>query len=106
MKDITAEELKVKIDNKVDFFFLDVRETFEYDEYNMNALNIPLGILPLKLDELADYREQEIVVHCRSGARSANAKQLMLKAGFQNVRNLLGGAMDWQGKYGNAKKEY
>ncbi len=100
MADITIDELKSKIDNKEDFYFLDVRETYEYAEYNMKAVNIPLGVLPVRLHELEEFKDKEIVVHCRSGARSANAQQIMQKAGFKNVRNLLGGALAWQEKNG------
>jgi rhodanese-related sulfurtransferase len=58
-----------------------------------------LGTLPSKLDELAEFKNQEIILHCRSGARSGNAKMFMLDSGFTNVRNLLGGMLAWKEKY-------
>ena len=91
MEDITVEELKNKIDKKEDFFFLDVREEWEYEEDNLGALNISLGQLPHQLEKLHPYRDQEIVVHCRSGARSGNAKKFLETKGYKKVRNLLGG---------------
>lgn len=96
MEDITVNELKEKIERKEDFFLLDVREHYEADAYNIGAKVIPLGSLPFALDELSEYKEKEIVVHCRSGARSANAKAFLLQNGFRNVRNLLGGMLAWE----------
>jgi rhodanese-related sulfurtransferase len=96
MEDITVNELKEKIERKEDFFLLDVREHYEADAYNIGAKVIPLGSLPFALDELSEYKDKEIVVHCRSGARSANAKAFLLQNGFRNVRNLLGGMLAWE----------
>lgn len=96
MNDIDVKELKQKIDRGDDFLFLDVREVHEYEQFNLNAKLIPLGNLMGQLDELADFKEKEVIVHCRSGARSGNAKQLMMQSGFKNVRNVLGGVLAWQ----------
>lgn len=99
MQDITVEELKQKFDANEDFVFIDVREPSEYEMFNLRADLIPLGSLPAKLEDLEAYKDQEIVVHCRSGMRSATAKALMEAAGFTKVRNLLGGVLDWVEKY-------
>lgn len=99
MPDITVEELKKKLDNKEKFVFIDVREPHEYTEFNLDAQLIPLGTLPLRLNEFEDHKNEEIVVHCRSGARSGQARAFMMQAGFTNVRNLLGGVLDWQAKF-------
>jgi rhodanese-related sulfurtransferase len=101
MNDITVEELKVKLDNKQDFLFIDVREPYEYEEFNLNAKLIPLGSLIANLDELEDYKEKEIVIHCRSGQRSGAAKETLMQLGYTKVRNLLGGVLDWQAKFPN-----
>jgi len=95
MVDITTEELKEKLDNKEDFVFIDVREKHEFDEFNIGAKLIPLGTLPDALNDLEEFKEKEIVVHCRSGARSANAKNYLAQMGFKNVKNLLGGVLRW-----------
>lgn len=100
MQDITVEELKKRLDAGEDLIVIDVREPSEYAEFNIGAELIPLGSLPAALEQLEPYRNREIVLHCRSGARSANAKAFMEKQGFANVRNLLGGMMDWQTKFG------
>ena len=95
MLDITTEELKEKLDNKEDFVFIDVREQHEFDEYNIGAKLIPLATLPDALNELDEFKDKEIVIHCRSGARSANAKGYLIQMGYKNVRNLLGGVLRW-----------
>jgi rhodanese-related sulfurtransferase len=99
MADITSEELKERIDKGEPLNVIDVREVDEYAEYNIGAINIPLGELPGRLAEFEHLKGSEIIVHCRSGARSANAKMFLLDAGFVNVRNLLGGMLEWQTKY-------
>ena len=93
---ITVQELKQKLDQKEDFLLLDVREPHEYEEFNIGAKLIPLGSIPVAVDDLEDYREKEIVVHCRSGARSASAQQFLIGVGFKDVKNLTGGVLAWQ----------
>lgn len=96
MEDITVEELKEKLDNKEDFVFLDVREEWEYEEDNLGALNISLGQLSHQLNTLEEHRNDEIVIHCRSGARSGKAKELLESKGFKKVRNVLGGILAYR----------
>ncbi|MDF1698941.1 MAG: rhodanese-like domain-containing protein [Saprospiraceae bacterium] len=100
MIDITTEELKQKLDNKEDFVFIDVREPHEYEQFNLGAQLIPLGTLPHQLDQLEEHKEKEIIIHCRSGARSGNAKNYLAQLGYKNVRNLLGGVLRWIDLYG------
>ncbi|WP_375563272.1 rhodanese-like domain-containing protein [Bernardetia sp. OM2101] len=92
MNDITPQELKVLKDEGKQINLLDVREEFEYDEYNLDGKLIPLGDLPQRLDELEDWKEKEVIVHCKSGGRSATAKNFLVSKGFKNVKNLLQGA--------------
>ncbi|WP_291724144.1 rhodanese-like domain-containing protein [Bernardetia sp.] len=92
MNDITPQELKALKDEGKKINLLDVREPFEYEEYNLDGKLIPLGELPSRLDELEDWKEQEVIVHCKAGGRSANAKAFLMQNGFKNVRNLLQGA--------------
>lgn len=96
MEDITVSELREKLQNKEEFVFIDVREEWEYEEDNLGAENIPLGQLPYELDQLEKYKEKEIVLQCRSGARSGNAKKFMESHGFTKVRNLLGGILAYR----------
>lgn len=96
MKDITVDELKERLDKGDKFVFIDVREVYEYEDDNLEAWNIPLGELPEKLDELEAHKDDEIIIHCRSGARSGNAKNFMASKGFTNVRNVLGGIIAYR----------
>lgn len=91
MEDITVEELKERIDKQEEFVFIDVREEWEYEEDNLGALNIPLGTLPHQLNEIDQHKNEEIIIHCRSGARSGNAKKFLETKGYSKVRNVLGG---------------
>lgn len=87
-------ELKNELDQGRDVFILDVRNPHEIDICRIEGSTvIPLGELPDRLEELD--RSRDIVVHCRSGVRSAQAIRLMRKAGFPRLRNLKGGILDW-----------
>src|SRR5690349_17610263 len=99
MPDITVDELKRRLDEGEELFVIDVREPHEYAEFNINAINIPLGTLPMRMYDFDEKMDEEIIVHCRSGARSASAKALLEQSGFKNVRNLLGGMLEWQNKF-------
>jgi len=91
MEDITVQELKERIDNKEDIVLIDVREDWEYEEDNLGGKLIPLGTLPDNLDTLAPYKDQEVIIHCKSGGRSGQAKMYLAQQGFSKVRNVLGG---------------
>ncbi len=96
MEDIEVKELKQRLDNKEKFIFIDVREEWETEEDHLGAENIPLGQLPHQIKDLEAYKDQEIIVHCRSGARSGNAKRFMETKGFTKVRNVLGGIIAYR----------
>ncbi|MDX5437847.1 MAG: rhodanese-like domain-containing protein [Pontibacter sp.] len=96
--DITAEELKERLNKGETPVIIDVREDWEYQEACIpGAKNIPLGTLPQRLEDLEEMKDQEVIVQCRSGARSASAKAFLQQQGFSNVRNLLGGIMAYNG---------
>lgn len=98
--DISVIELKKRLDAGESIHLIDVREQHEYDEFNLGGVLIPLGTLPGKLEDLEDLKNEEVIVHCRSGARSGTAKMFLTQSGFTNVRNLLGGVLDWQAQFG------
>ena len=98
--DITVTELKQRLDAGESIHIIDVREPWEYEEFNINGKLIPLGDLQGKLDDLEAWINDEIVVHCKSGGRSAAAVDYMTKQGFKNARNLAGGMMAWQAQQG------
>ena len=89
---ISVQQLKAKMENG-GINVLDVREPYEYEIANLGAPLIPLNELPQRYEELD--RDQELAVHCRSGARSANAVKLLKERGFENVYNVEGGILAW-----------
>ncbi len=97
MNDIKCDELIERQNNGDKLNILDVREEWEFNETNMNGKLIPLHELPNRLDEISDWKNEEIIVHCKSGMRSNAAKQMLLHSGFSNVRNLIGGILTYNG---------
>ena len=91
--EIAPRELKARLDRGDDLFILDVREPHEYQICNLGGHLIPLGDLSRRASELDSSRE--IVAHCRSGKRSAEAVEFLHKAGFRKVLNLKGGILAW-----------
>ena len=92
--DATVEQLKARLDQRDEPFILDVREPQEYQICNIpGSTLIPLGDLPSRLHELEG--RGEMIVHCKSGARSAKAVKLLREAGFAQAKNLRGGILRW-----------
>jgi adenylyltransferase/sulfurtransferase len=91
--EITARDLKARLDQGEDIFILDVREPHEYQICNLKGHLIPLGELPRRVHELDSARE--IVAHCKSGKRSAQAVDFLRQAGFRKIYNLHGGILSW-----------
>lgn len=96
MEDITVEELKAKLENNEDIVLVDVRETYEHEDFNIGGELIPLGTLPQSIPDLSQFKDKEIIVYCRSGARSGAAKITLTGLGFSKVRNMLGGVLEWK----------
>jgi molybdopterin/thiamine biosynthesis adenylyltransferase/rhodanese-related sulfurtransferase len=93
--EISVLDLKQRIDEGVDQFILDVRKPFEYDISNLNGHLIPVDDLPERLQELSAFRTTPMVVHCRTGVRSAKAVKILEAAGFTDAVNLKGGINAW-----------
>lgn len=92
--EITVEELKARIDRKESFVLLDVREQDEYEFCRLPGSKlIPLGELPDRLGELDPAAD--LVVHCRSGGRSAKAVAFLRQNGFPKAVNVAGGVLAW-----------
>jgi len=103
---ISVEELKRRLDAKENFFILDVREPHEYPIANLGAPLIPVGELEKRVGELAAQKDSEIVIHCRSGARSQKAALILKNAGFTHVENLAGGILAWADKIDPSMPKY
>jgi len=91
--EISVEALKAKLDNGGKVFLLDVREPMEYQIANLDGYLIPLRQLPQRLHELPS--DEEIIVYCHTGNRSARAVEFLYDNGFKNVKNLVGGIEAW-----------
>ncbi|HEV2288996.1 MAG TPA: molybdopterin-synthase adenylyltransferase MoeB [Candidatus Acidoferrales bacterium] len=102
--EITPKQLKGRLDRGDDLFVLDVREPHEYQICNLQGYLIPLGDLPRRVSELDSSRE--IVAHCRSGKRSAEAVEFLKKAGFQKIWNLKGGILAWSDEVDSSVPKY
>ena len=87
----------VQLINHDNALVLDVREANEFNSGHIaNAKHIPLGQLNNDIKILEKYKDQTIVVNCRSGSRSAAACSILRKQGFTKVYNLAGGILAWQ----------
>ena len=95
MQEITATELKAKMDAGEDFQLIDVRQPDEFAFARIEGAKlIPLGEILKRMDELDANRET--IVHCKMGGRSAAAIQALERAGFQGeMKNLKGGITAW-----------
>ncbi|HXZ13942.1 MAG TPA: molybdopterin-synthase adenylyltransferase MoeB [Candidatus Sulfotelmatobacter sp.] len=102
--EITPKELKARLDRGDDIFILDVREPHEYQICNLGGNLIPLGDLSKRVNELDSSRE--IVAHCRSGKRSAEAVEFLRSAGFRKVLNLKGGILAWSDEVDPSTPKY
>lgn len=97
VNDITVDELKKRLDSGDRPFILDVREPHEYQICRLEGSTlIPLGQLQTRISELDP--QQEIIVHCKLGGRSAKAAEFLRASGFSNVKNLTGGIDMWAQK--------
>jgi rhodanese-related sulfurtransferase len=94
MKTVNVNDLKAKMDANENFQLIDVREQYEYDAANINAHHIPMGEILERKDEIKT--DVPVIIHCRSGARSASViNALEAQFGMDNLHNLEGGIMAW-----------
>jgi len=103
---ISVEELKRKRDAGENFFLLDVREPHEVPIANLGAPLIPVGELEKRIGEIASHKNDEVILHCRSGSRSQKAALVLKQHGFTNVSNLAGGVLAWADKIDPTMPKY
>jgi rhodanese-related sulfurtransferase len=97
MKHITASELKQRIDAGENIKIIDVREPAEYAENNMGGMLLPLGsIANMQIDDIDEFKNEELIIHCKGGTRSMQACLILEQVGFSNLVNLTGGITAWQ----------
>jgi sulfur-carrier protein adenylyltransferase/sulfurtransferase len=104
MKEITVIELKKLKDEKADFQLIDVREEHELEICEIGGLHIPMGDVMDNLDKIS--KDKQVVIHCRSGARSGAICQALETQGFSNVFNLKGGIIAWANEIDNTLTKY
>jgi rhodanese-related sulfurtransferase len=101
MQNITPEEVKERLDRGEQLNLVDVREPYERAEFNIGGAHIPLGqVQMMQVDELNNLKNEEVIVYCRSGNRSGQAALILETLGFANTKNLAGGMLAWQSKFG------
>lgn len=96
MTEINAKEISVRLQNGEHLNLLDVRGEMEYHTFNIGGKNIPLPVLIENLSALDWNKDEEIIVICKVGLRSATAKSILELNGYKNIRNLSGGLIALQ----------
>ncbi len=104
MQNITVDEIKSRLNAGEKINLVDVREPDENADFNIGGILMPLGqIQSMQIDDLEDLKGEEIVCYCRSGNRSGQACLILDMFGFKNTKNLTGGMLAWQERYGASK---
>ena len=104
MQNISVDELKKRMDSGEKLNIIDVREPYEHADFNISEILIPLGkIQTMQVEEIEDLKDEEVILYCRSGNRSMMACLFLDTLGFKNTKNLAGGMLAWQEKFGNHK---
>jgi adenylyltransferase/sulfurtransferase len=101
---ITVKELKARRDAGEDVFLLDVREPYEFQIAQIGGKLIPQNDVPQRLTEIP--RDREVVVHCRSGARSQRIAEFLKQSGYTQVVNLAGGILAWSDEVDPSVQKY
>ncbi len=104
MKEITVAELKKMKDGKADFQLVDVREEHELEICQIGGLHIPMGDVMDNLDKIS--KDKQVIIHCRSGARSGAICQALEAQGYNNVYNLKGGIIAWANEIDTSLTKY
>jgi sulfur-carrier protein adenylyltransferase/sulfurtransferase len=105
--EITVTDLKAKLDRGEPLSIIDVRDPHEWQICNLEAYGsklIPLGQFAARMSELSS--EDDIVVHCKMGGRSADAYRMLQQAGFKRIKNLKGGITAWADQVDPAVPKY
>ena len=105
VKEITVEELYKLQVNGEPYQLIDVREPYEYEIANLDGELVPLNTIDSYADQI--QKDKKVVIHCRSGKRSADAiEHLEQEYGFTNLYNLKGGILEYSKKVDNTLAEY
>lgn len=104
MRHITVDELNQKLESGEILHIIDVREPDEYAQQNIGARLLPLSRLRnMDADEIENWKEEEVIVHCRSGQRSMQACMILEQLGFADTVNVTGGILEWIQRFGDKR---
>lgn len=94
VQEMAVDELKMRLERGDDLMLLDIRSEAEVLQGVLpKSEHLPMHLIPLRANELP--RDKDVVLYCRSGARSFHACAFLMQQGFRNVINLRGGIIDW-----------
>jgi len=101
MENISVDEVKRRLDAGEKLNLVDVREPYENADFNIGGVLLPLGnVHSMQIEDIEDLKDQEVICYCRSGNRSGQACMFLDMLGFKNTKNLAGGMIAWQEKFG------
>ena len=101
MENISVEEVKRRLDAGEKINLIDVREPYENADFNIGGVLLPLGqIQSMQIDDIEDLKNEEVILYCRSGNRSGQAAMFLDAMGFKKTKNLVGGMLAWENKFG------
>ena len=104
MKEISVQELKSKMDNQEPFQLIDVREEHENDICTLGGELIPMGEIMDNTDKIK--KDVPVIIHCRSGKRSAAIINALEMQGYDNLYNLKGGILAWADEIDPSMQKY
>lgn len=97
MTNISAEEVKKRLEAGEKLNLVDVREPHENAEFNIGGTLLPIGkIQSMQIEDIEEMKDTEVICYCRSGTRSMMAAMVLEQLGFTNTKNLEGGMLGWQ----------
>ena len=100
---IQPEEVKERLASNEKLNLIDVRQPEENADFNIGGILLPLGnILSMQIEDIEELKNEEIICYCRSGQRSMQAAMMLETMGFTNVKNLAGGMLGWESKFGRS----
>jgi len=104
MQEISVSELKTRLDNGDDIQVIDIREDYEVEIATLGGEHLPMGEVMDNLDKIR--KDCDVIVHCRSGARSGNVVTYLTQNGYDNLYNLTGGILAWSAEIDSTVPQY
>lgn len=97
MENISAADVKKRLDAGEPLHLVDVREPEEHEEFNIGGILLPMHMIhSMQVEAIEDLKNEEVILYCRSGNRSMQAALVLEMLGFSDVKNLEGGMVEWK----------